>query len=66
MEEGVRKIDKPWLLVGQTRTDRGWRDDLDRRWPSFSTRREAEEIRIAWNTPQLAQRGERYVVRRVK
>ena len=62
----MSKNDKPWLLVGQTRTDRGWRDDLDRRWPTFSTRREAEEIRDEWNTPCLARRGERYVVRRVK
>jgi len=62
----MSKTDKPWLLVGQTRTDRGWQDDPDRRWPSFSTRRAADEIRTALNTPQLARCGERYVVRRVK
>ena len=57
---------KPWLLVFQFRTGTGWIDDLSRRILAFKTRKEAAMLRDGWNTPQLAQRGERYVVRRVK
>lgn len=63
MEEGMSK---PWLLAFQFRTESGWIDDLSRRILTFETRKEAATLRDGWNTPQLAQRGERYVVRRVK
>lgn len=63
MEGGMSK---PWLLVFQFRTESGWIDDLSRRILTFETRKEATTLRDGWNTPQLAQRGERYVVRRVK
>lgn len=59
-------MSKPWRLVFQSRTDAGWIDDLSRRILAFETRKEAARFRDGWNTPQLAQRGERYVVRRVK
>ena len=59
-------MSKPWLLVFQFRTESGWIDDLSRRILTFATRKEAAMLRDGWNTPCLAQRGERYVVRRVK
>lgn len=59
-------MSKPWLLVFQCRTDAGWIDDLSRRILTFETRKEAAKLRDGWNTAQLTQRGERYVVRRVK
>lgn len=59
-------MSKPWLLVFQSRTERGWINDLSVRILAFKTRKEAAMLRDTWNTPCLAQRGDRYVVRRVK
>ena len=56
---------KAWMLVFQTRTERGWLDD-GRWWPCFCVRGEALRFKAEFNTPQLAKRGQRYVVRRVK
>ena len=57
---------KVWMLVFQTRTEMGWSDDMDRWWPCFYVRADALRFKAEFNTPCLAQRGERYVVRRVK
>jgi len=59
-------VSKPWLLVFQFRTESGWIDDLSRRILTFETRKEAARHRDGWNRPEIVQRGERYVVRRVK
>ena len=59
-------MSKRWMVVFQTRTERGWSDDMDRWWPCFCVRAEALRFKAEFNTPCLAQRGERYVVRRVK
>jgi hypothetical protein len=63
MEEGVKTRHQ---LVFQHRTGNGWKDDATWGWPICESRKEALKLKEVWNTPQLAQRGERYVVRRAK
>ena len=63
MEEGMRKC---WIVVFQFRAKSGWVDDLSRWWPCMATRYDALRLKAQFNTHCLAQRGERYVVRRVK